>query len=71
MHVGLLCRERLGLTRGSLIGHFLADKNRMDLLITYSWVVELSMDSTSLSSSWERQTIVERKLAMASWNRGI
>ena len=71
MHVGLLCREWLGVTRVSLIGRFSADKNKVDLLVTSSWVVELSVDSASMSSSWERRNMAEHKLARASQNRGI
>lgn len=70
-HVGLLCRERFGVTKGSLIGLFSVDRKRMDLLITSSCVVELFMDSESVPSSWERQTIVDYIKASVAWNIGM
>ena len=49
-HVGLLCRGKLGVSKGSLIGRFSANKKRMVLLVTSSWVVELFIDSESKPS---------------------
>ena len=71
MHMFVFSVERLGETKGSLIGHFSADKSRMDFLITYSRVVELFKDFESMPSSWERRIIAEQKLASANQNQGI
>ena len=69
VHAGRCCEVRLGVTRGSLLGHSSAIKNMMDPLISSAWVMELSVDSASISSSWERQTMVEQRLARACRKR--
>ena len=54
MHAGVFCEVSLGVTRGSLLGHSSADKNMIDSLISFAWVIKLPMDSASISSSRER-----------------
>ena len=70
-HAGHCCEVPLGVTRGSLLGRSSAIKNIIDPLISFYWVMELLVDSMSISSSWERQTMDERRLARASQKRGM
>ena len=71
VHAGAFFEVSFGVTRGSLLGRSLADKNMIDLLISSAWVMELPVDSTSISSSWERQNMAEKRLARASQNQGM
>ena len=70
-HAGGLREVPVGVTMGSLLGLFSANKNMIEPLISSDWVMELPMDSASISSSWERRTMAERRLARASWKRGM
>ena len=61
-YVGILCGGRVGVTKGCSTDHFLADKKRMDVLVTSSCVVELSMDSVLEPSSRERKIMAMHKI---------
>lgn len=71
MYAGGFCEVPVAVTMGSLLGRSLADKNMIDPLISFAWFMELPMDSTSISSSWERRTMAEQRLARASRKRGM
>ena len=71
IHASRCYEVQLGVTRGSLVGRSSAVKNMMDALISSTWIMELPMDSASMSSSWEIWTMAERRLARASQKRGM
>ena len=71
VHAGGFREVPVGVTMGFLLGRSSADKNMIDPLISFAWVMELPMDSSSISSSWERRTMTERRLARASQKRGM
>ena len=52
--VGILHEGRVWVTKSSLTDHFFIDRKRMDLLVTSSYVVNLSMDFVYELSSRER-----------------
>ena len=65
-HVGLLRGGQVGVTKGSLTDRFSVDKKRMDLFVTSSCVVEISMHFVSESSSREMRTMGVRRLVSAN-----
>ena len=67
-HVFILYEAQLGVTKGFPADLFLADRERVDLLITSSWFFELFMDLELEPSSEEKKTIVECILASTTQN---
>ena len=59
------------MTKGFPIGRFLADRKRMDLLVTSSCIFELSMNFVYELSFRERRTMAVRKLVSIARNLGI
>ena len=59
VHAGSLREVPVGVTMGFTLGHSSAVKNMIDPFISFAWVMELPMDSTSISSSLERRTMAE------------
>ena len=71
VHASSFREVPVAVTIDCLLGRSSVDKNMIDPLISSAWVMELPMDSTSISSSLERRTMAERRLARANRKRGM
>ena len=71
MHAGGFHEVPAGVIMGFPLGRSSSVNNMIDPLISSAWVMELPMDSASISSSWERRSMAEWRLARTSQKQGM